>query len=128
MTSSSRWFVRPKHSVGKITGGFGAALFDLELHDALATIEKSHLKLRPNQGASLRIGIQSPREFFGRYGGRRRLFHTEGGDAESCGSDNKSEKEFHGHRINSRRSHALRGSYPACRATLGISRELRQAG
>ena len=40
--------VRPKHSVGKISGGFGAALFDLELHDALATIEKSHLKLRPN--------------------------------------------------------------------------------
>src|SRR4029077_20857505 len=40
--------VRPKHLVGKISNGFGAALFDLELHDALAAIEKSYLKLRPN--------------------------------------------------------------------------------
>jgi hypothetical protein len=40
--------VRPEHSVDKIRGGFGAPLFDLKLHDALAAIEKSHLKLRPN--------------------------------------------------------------------------------
>ena len=102
--------VRPKHLVGNISAGFGAALFDLELHDALATIEKSHLKLGPNQGTSLRSGIQSPREFSGRYGGRRRLFHTEGGDAESCGGYNKSKKAFHGHRINSRGGYVLRGS------------------
>ena len=40
--------VRPKHSVGKIGGVFGAALFDLELHDTLAAIERSHLELGPN--------------------------------------------------------------------------------